>query len=405
MVPFKLADIGEGITEVQILQWFVKEGTAVKQFEKIAEVQSDKATVEITSRYDGVVKKLHYSVNDMATVGEALVDIEIDGHVNVDKSATKSNAPDTSNSASSSSKMNQKQSSLQVMPSVRKLAQERGIDLSTVIGSGKDGRILLEDLPEKGSEKENVSKNTWSPAKHTIKSSLSSTSTLNLKYSPIHLNPIKKAMIKAMEASLSVPHFNYCDEYCFDSLLRARKQFIEGTGMKISVLPFILRAVSRATQDFPAINAHYFPKRQEFMAVHDHNIGIAVDTPLGLTVPVLKGVQSKKLAEIAAELHELTQRARQNLLKLEDFQDATISFSNIGSIGGTYASPLIVPPQVAIGALGRTRAQPTASSSTPSQIATISWAADHRVIDGAMMARFSNRVKELLESPLQLVLE
>ncbi len=397
IIPFKLADIGEGITEVQILQWYVKEGSPVKQFERVAEVQSDKATVEISSRYEGMVKKLHYSVNEMAKVGEPLVDIET-GEAGVVDEVKKSEVSNDQvfNGQVTIEQVSNEQVTIEqarisgdvrVMPSVRKVAKERGINLSQVTGSGKNGRILLEDLQD-----------TCTSAKTTS------------NYSVITLNPVKKAMIKAMEASLSVPHFNYCDEYRFDSLLRARQQFIEGTGLKVSLLPFVLKGVSRALHEFPILNAHYFQERKELRAMHEHNIGIAVDTPQGLTVPVLKGIQSKNVSEIAKELQSLTQRARDNALKQEDFQDATISFSNIGSIGGTYASPLIVPPQVAIGALGRTRPQVT-TSATPGQgfevwqVASVSWAADHRVIDGATMARFSNRVKELLESPLRLILE
>lgn len=420
LIPFKLADIGEGITEVQIIQWHVKEGARIKQFDKIAEVQSDKATVEITSRYDGVVKKLYYSVNDMAKVGEPLVDIDTgDSDIKVESSEGVETEQSEGVKAESSEGMKTEpnenmemkdgapknapnyasiiatDSGLKMLPSVRRLAKEQGIDLRGITGTGRDGRILKEDLI--ASKDSNQLKQTKEYAHST------------LTMSPIILNPVKKAMIKSMQASLSIPHFVYGDEYRMDPLMAARQQFIEATGQKISLLPFIFKAISRALSDFPAINAHYFPDREYYAAVAEHNITMAVDTQQGLSVPVLKSIQGKSVPEIAKMMAELLGRARENKLRKEDFQDATISFSNIGSIGGTYASPVIVPPQVAIGALGRSRPIMVPNSSIASgfevqQMAAVSWAADHRVIDGASMARFSNRVKELLESPLLLMM-
>lgn len=411
LIPFKLADIGEGITEVQILQWYVKEGSPIRQFERIAEVQSDKATVEITSRYDGVIKSIHYSVNEMAKVGEPLVDIETpepEVGLELDKAGPKqvgtvpSKHPDTNKPVTAGKATDSVHAHVISMPSVRRAAKEKGIDLASVKGTGKDGRVLMEDLV--ATEKQ--------PAKGEDSSSsvANKIRTPGLTYSPIQLNPVKRAMIKSMEASLAIPHFTFHDEYRFDSLLRARQQFSEGTGMKVSVLPFVLKAVSMALRDFSGINAHYFPERKELLNVHEHNIGIAVDTPLGLTVPVLKGVQNKGVAQIAADLQDLTQRARNNALRQDDFFDATITFSNIGSIGGSHSSPVVVPPQVAIGALGRTQSRLLPRADLPQgfevcQMAPISWSADHRVVDGAAMARFSARVKELLESPLLLVLQ
>lgn len=377
ILPFKLADIGEGISEVQIIQWHVKEGSKIKQFEKIAEVQSDKATVEITSRYDGIVKKLHYKANEIAKVGEPLIDIETDEKIisNPIEEPSKQIVEETcQKSGEHQPKSSQKTDKLMMMPSVRKFVKDNNIDLSKLdLSNVKDGKISKEE----------------------ILSALANSNNPNAEYI---MNPVQKAMARTMEESLKIPHFGYYDEYRMDNLLKIRNEY----SPKVSIMPFIIKAIATAVKRFPKINAHY--KDGKLFCSSAVNFGIAIDTPQGLVAPVLKNIEKMtEIEEISEKLLDLTDRARNNKLNKEDFEGATLTISNIGTIGGTYASPVIIPPQVCIVAIGKIRSEVffnEAGKIEPYKMAAFSWSADHRAVDGATMARFSNLVKELIEFPL-----
>lgn len=208
----------------------------------------------------------------------------------------------------------------------------------------------------------------------------------------------------------SVPHFGYCDEVSMDQLVHARaalKSAAEARGLKFSFLPFILKATSLALSEFPSLNAHVASDVSEVVHKGSHNIGVAMDTPRGLIVPNIKAVQERSLLDIAAELNRLQTLASAGKLEQADLADGTFTLSNIGAIGGTYASPVLSVPQVAIGALGKISRVPRFVGKTDtvvaSNIMTVSWAADHRVVDGATMARFSNAWKGFLESPVSML--
>jgi 2-oxoisovalerate dehydrogenase E2 component (dihydrolipoyl transacylase) len=377
-IPFRLADIGEGISEVQIIQWHVKEGAPVKQFEKIADVQSDKATVEITSRYDGIVKKLHYAVNDMAKVGEPLLDIETDEKSSTDLSEK---TKETNKSqVGEEKKVNNDENDFFMMPSVRKYIHDNNIDLKKL--KMLPGRVRKED----------------------ILNALNKTEFSNI-FTEYKMNPVQKAMSRTMEESLKIPHFGYSDEYRMDNLVKVRQEYNEKSNLNISMMSFVIKAIEIALKDFPKLNAHYVDGKLIFSSVI--NLGIAIDTPQGLVVPVMKDVARLETIEVIAEqMADLTDRSRRNKLRKDDFEGGTLTVSNIGTIGGTYASPVIVPPQVCIVAIGKMRTNAVFNENgaiEPQKLACFSWSADHRVIDGATMARFSNRVKELIENPSNLL--
>lgn len=373
-IPFKLADIGEGISEVQIIQWHVDEGSKIKQFEKIAEVQSDKATVEITSRYDGIVKKLHYKTNEMAKVGEPLIDIETDEKIKNQSEEPSTQIPEETcpKTTEQYPRSEQKSDKWLMMPSVRKFIKDNDIDLSKLdLSNAKDGKI----------------------SKDEILAALAS-SNVCAEYL---MNPVQKAMARVMEESLKIPHFGYCDEYRMDNLLKIRSEY----SPKVSMLAFIIKAITTSVKKVPTINAHY--KDGKLFCSSAVNLGIAIDTPQGLVAPVLKNIEKvTEIQEISDKLLDLTDRARRNKLLKEDFEGATLTISNIGTIGGTYASPVIIPPQVCIVAIGKIRTQAIFTETgaiEPHKMAAFSWSADHRAVDGATMARFSNLVKESIEHP------
>ncbi|CCI41759.1 unnamed protein product [Albugo candida] len=343
IVPFKLADIGEGIAQVEILQWFVREGQRIQQFESVCQ-----ATVEITSRFDGIVRKIHYQVGESAHVGKALIDIELErGSVTThsdDKECKKSEEeiPGGDKPTRMEKHFGKKRTDFNILetapqilsdrsyigcenkflaaPSVRRLAKEHGVNLSELVATGTRGMITKEDL---------------------------------LKF------------IKSSAASLALKHY-------------------------------------------PMLNARVDECGTKMVLVAAHNISVAMDTTEGLVVPNIKNVQSKGIMEIADELNRLQKLSAEKKLTPSDFKNGTFTLSNIGSIGGTYMIPILLVPQVAIGAIGRIQTLPRFDEKgniIPVRLMNVSWSGDHRVIDGATMCRFSNLWKMYLERPTSMLAE
>ncbi|CAF4713093.1 unnamed protein product [Rotaria sp. Silwood1] len=436
IVQFKLADIGEGIREVEIKEWYAKVGDSVKQFDKICEVQSDKANVTITSRYDGKIVKLYYNVGDTAIVGEPLVDIKLEEGVEVPVGAkTETVAPKEPIDTEASTKT--PSLNLLATPAVRRLAKELQVSLNDVQGTGKDGRILKEDVinyksaPSKdAAPSSSTSLPSPSPPLPPTPVTVKQTPAINIQppsTTPVAdrneaIKGIRKAMAKTMTLANAVPHFTYSDEYDMTQLVKLRKQLKkQNKDIKMSYLPFIIKACSQALHKYPILNAHVDSKCENITYKGSHNIGIAMDTKDGLLVPNIKNVQQLSINQISNELTRLQQLGKAGKLSTDDLTGGTFSLSNIGAIGGTYAVPVLLLPEVAIGALGKIvrRVVPdeeddegSSSSSSDDEYCTcrvrsmmsVSWSADHRVIDGATMARFSNELKYLLENPLQLLI-
>jgi 2-oxoisovalerate dehydrogenase E2 component (dihydrolipoyl transacylase) len=451
VVGFKLADIGEGIAEVEVLEWFVKPGDTVAQFDNLVQVQSDKATVEISSRYDGVVKELKYDVGQLAHVGTVLIDIEVEGEVD---------EPSTPKTATEPAKMKAPEPVLPptpaptpalpptpvhtaptpvvthdadhggrvlTTPSVRRLAKEHGIALSEVSGTGPSGRVLKGDLLGLIKAKSEGGKQERASAEATAQAApaLASATTGTVEPTPLPafvtlredetkaIGGIERLMVKSMNASLSIPHFMYGDEVCMDAVHALKQEMAPvaaAHGIKLSYLPILIKAASLALQRFPVLNSTVSEDETSITYLAQHNISLAMDTPRGLLVPNIKSVQDRSIMEIAAELNRLQAAGAANALGAEDLTGGTFSLSNIGSIGGTHFKPVIMSPQVAIGAVGRIQTLPrfndekaAADGSDMSvsavRLMNVSWAADHRVVDGATMALFANTWKGFLEQP------
>eukprot|EP00934_Nitzschia_sp_Nitz4_P009339 Nitzschia sp. Nitz4//scaffold175_size95217//32564//34132//NITZ4_004720-RA/size95217-processed-gene-0.49-mRNA-1//1//CDS//3329538930//9329//frame0 len=437
-IPFLLADIGEGIAEVELLQWFVQPGDTVQQFDLICEVQSDKATVEITSRYDGKIASLEHAVGDMVPVGKPLLFMDAEGHEHDDPSAGGSaaveeavpetppapteplQAPSTTPSepevVTPPPTMTTPGSNNKVLttPAIRKIAKENSLDLSTITGTGPKGRILKGDvlayLKEKdgapaigGSTVPSSASSVSSSTTTTASSSVTSVDQLQLPLQQdtvLELRGYTRLMVQSMTASLQIPHMVFGDE-------------VDITALRISSLPFLpfcIKATSVALSNYPLLNSTFDSANNQLHLRKDHNIGIAMDTPRGLIVPVLKQVQDKSIEEIVQDLERLKEAARNGAVPSDDLQGATFTLSNIGAIGaGTYMSPIITSPQVAIGALGSIQRLPRFVGDSmevqEAHIVHFSWAGDHRVIDGATMARFHKKFQSMVEDPLQLVRE
>ena len=315
-------------------------------------------------------------------------------------------------------------------PAVRRLASEHGVTITEVMGSGKDGRVLKEDImayieqrkgEETGSIKPAVKQPTQPDAKISkpksdvvhapsppIKPPTFVTSSIEDKTVPIR--GITKAMNKAMSEALTIPHFGYCDEIDIGRLVEVRKRLkssIAEKGIKLSYMPFFVKACSMSLTEYPIINSYFNAQQETITYKADHNIGVAMDTAHGLLVPNIKSVQLLSVLEIAQELTRLQELGWAGKLGESDLKGGTFALSNIGSIGGTYAKPVIFPPQVAIGAIGKVQVLPRFDENDhviKAHIVNFSWSADHRVLDGATVARFSNRMKSYLEEPASMVL-
>ena len=440
--PFLLADIGEGIAEVELIQWFVKEGEQVKAFDRICEVQSDKATVEITSKYDGKVVAVHHEEGAIVNVGSALVDIATEGGSPGGSSSPKSTAPiaaspspiTVSPNSNAAPFHNNSNGNILTTPAVRKIAKENNLNLSNVAGTGPRGRILKEDvlnfLRDGGQARSSISQNA--PTTLPVSAAPASASSAarpeqhfsNGQDEVIPIRGIKRLMVKSMQAAQQIQHLTLCEEVNMNNLVETRAELkveAEKRGIKLSYMPFIIKAASMALEQYPMLNATVSADVTSMTYHANHNIGVAVDTPQGLVVPVIKSVQSKSILEIAQEMAKIQELASTGKLTEKDLQGGTFTLTNIGSIGGTYATPVLVAPQVAIGAFGRMQVLPRYINSSgkeakpsdvakgdaemmPTNIMNISWSADHRVVDGATVARFNNAWKGYIEHPSTMLM-
>ncbi len=471
--PFLLADIGEGIAEVELLRWFVEEGQVISEFDPVCEVQSDKATVEITSRYEGKVQKLAFSsAGSMIKVGEPILWIlEKEGgedeqvqqeaeDIATATEASSSSGQDDHSDLSPTTKVvaisqetkpisepNRGQpmgvkklkkfvgdslpvesNKILTSPAVRKLSRDHGLDLSTITGTGPAGRILKDDVLTALQDSDHPIDARDTSLATSDKALEELNDPLRGDYEVVPLRGYNRIMADTMTASLKIPHMVYSDEINLNRLVKYKleqqqmdhRNYNDENSKKLMFLPLAIKAVSKALEKYPLLNASFDDAKYETTVWKDHNIGIAVDTPRGLIVPVIKQCQEKSLPELAEEIKHLKASVMDGVggLSANDLKGATFTLSNVGAIGGggTYMSPIVTPPQVAIGALGQIRRLPrfvTPSSTDPSpsqtieeaHICAVSWAADHRVVDGATVARFHKSFKEYMEDPIKLLLE
>lgn len=383
---FILPDIGEGIIECELLAWLVAEGEDIVEDQPVAEVMTDKATVQIPAMYSGKVTKLYYKAGEIAKVHAPLFSMQLAELSCESEQLTPQNTthctsvPRTSGKAIAS-------------PAVRRIAREMGIDLSSIQGSGKKGRVLKEDLEP----------------------STTPSITAQPESSATYCEPIKgikAAMLKQMNHSVrTIPHFSVSDECRMDAMLQLKAVLapeFTRRDIKWSLLPFYCKALSLALQKFPILNSRVSADETQIEYISEHNIGIAIATPNGLVVPNIKGVQDKSIFAIATELSTLINQAKDNCLSPEAFIGGTITISNIGPIGGLTATPVINHPEVAIVALGKIHKLPRFNELDEVEaqhIMTVNWSADHRVIDGASMVQFNNAWMRYLMQPVLMLSE
>ncbi|PWY80608.1 biotin-dependent 2-oxo acid dehydrogenases acyltransferase [Aspergillus heteromorphus CBS 117.55] len=421
-----LKDVGEGITEVQIIQWYVEEGAYIEEWKPLCQYQSDKAVDDITSRYEGVVKKLHFQADDTAPTGKELCDIEVEDGKYPDDSPPPEikSEPTPPTPTPEAPKISQpveaprfspapvKQSitstpgkslhATLATPAVRGLLKMHDVNIEDVRGTGKDGRVLKEDVQRFIITRDSVDTVQPQPAKQQTQQD----------ETVVKLTPVQSQMFKTMTRSLNIPHFLYADELNINNLNAIRKKLAADPKdpKKITLLAFAIKAMSLALNEYPLLNAKIDtsdPDKPRLIMRAKHNIGVAMDTPQGLLVPNIKDVASRSVLDVASEISRLNALAKAGKLTPADLSGGTITISNIGNIGGTYVSPVIVSTEVAILGVGKAKTVPIFDDEgqvIKGEHVNFSWSADHRVVDGATMARMGNRIRELLESPELMLL-
>ncbi|MGO2478564.1 MAG: dihydrolipoyllysine-residue acetyltransferase [Pseudoalteromonas sp.] len=419
---FILPDIGEGIVECEIVEWLVTEGDEIQEDQAVCDVMTDKALVQIPAKYTGKVEKLYYQKGDIAAVHSPLFQMSIAGSscapdvnskvVKAQSNATEQGPEKTAivGKSGNEKKINEK---AVASPAVRRKAREHDVDLSEVPGSGKAGRIYKEDIEDflsNGTAATNVqSQGSSLQATNTPATPPEKASSNGKRVEPI--KGIKAAMAKQMVASVStIPHFTFSDEINLTKLIAMRSELKEqykNQGVKLTMMPFFIKALSLAMKQFPVLNSQVNDECTEVTYFDDHNIGMAVDSKIGLLVPNIKSCQHKSIVDVANEVTRLTDGAREGRVSPDDLKAGTISISNIGAIGGTIATPIINKPEVAIVALGKLQHLPRFNDKGEVESAAImqvSWSGDHRVIDGGTIARFNNLWKSYLEDPAKMMM-
>lgn len=447
MYSFKFADIGEGIHEGKVGEILVKEGDTVKDGTNIIVVETDKVTTEIASPVNGTISKILIKVGDNIHVGQELflidtgsgstaapaptapaveekkeeskeqVGASVVGEVKVSNNVLPSfGSQQVEMSSSSNETSTYNNTDVLASPVARLLALEHNVDLSTVKGTGPSGRILKEDilsLMSNGSSSTETVQSTVTqqvvstPVVNTevMTANISQTSIATREDKAIETTPMRKAIAKAMKESWSnVAYTNLAVEIDVTELWDQRNKFkdliLEQEGIKLTLLPFIVKAISKALVKYPTFNSHVDEANGHIIQKGAVNIGIAIDTKDGLIVPNIKNADKLSVLDIAKEITLLAEKARTKKIQMSDLAGGTFSISNYGSLGASFGVPVIKHPEIAIAGIGtlENKAKRVGLHFVERKVMYLTVAADHRWVDGGDIARFVGLVKQYLEN-------
>lgn len=432
---FKLPDIGEGIHEGEIVKWFIAEGDEIKEDDVLAEVQNDKAVVEIPSPVDGIIKTLHVEEGTVTTVGETIVTIDDGSEDSGDSEPAKEPEKAPENEGASTAQKEQRDvgedapeseeeskssnsgERVIAMPSVRKFARDNDIDIHEVNGSGKNGRIVKEDVEAFMNGDQTSSEPAEDKEAETAESQ--STESAPAQKAPEgdfpetreKMSGMRKAIAKAMVNSKQTsPHVTHLDEVEVQALWDHRKKFksiAEEQGVKLTFLPYVVKALVSMLKKYPQFNTSIDNETFEVIQKHYYNIGIAADTERGLVVPVVKHADKKSMFEVSDEINNLAVKARDGKLSGDEMKGGSMTISNLGSAGGQWFTPVINQPEVAIIGIGRIEQKAIVRDGevVAAPVLALSLSYDHRQIDGATAQNALNHVKRLLNNPELLLME
>ncbi|MBG9589375.1 dihydrolipoamide acetyltransferase family protein [Cytobacillus firmus] len=443
---FRLPDIGEGIHEGEIVKWFVKPGDEVQEDDVLCEVQNDKAVVEIPSPVKGKVEEILVEEGTVATVGQVLITFDAPGYEDLkfkgdhEDEAPKEEKTEAQVQATAEAGQDVKKEEapaqeapkegvvisdtdvdpnrrIIAMPSVRKYARDKGVDIRQVAGSGKNGRIQKDDIDaflNGGAQANEAPVQEAAPQAEAKETAPAAAQTIPAGQYPEtreKMSGIRKAIAKAMVNSKhTAPHVTLMDEIDVTKLVAHRKKFKEvaaNKGIKLTFLPYVVKALTSALREFPALNTSIDDAAGEIIHKHYYNIGIAADTEKGLLVPVVKDADRKSTFAISNEINELAGKARDGKLAPDEMKGASCTITNIGSAGGQWFTPVINHPEVAILGIGRIAEKPVVKDGeiVAAPVLALSLSFDHRIIDGATAQNALNHIKRLLNDPELLLME
>ncbi|MFC9600366.1 dihydrolipoamide acetyltransferase family protein [Peribacillus butanolivorans] len=423
MVEFKLPDVGEGMHEGEIIKWLIKEGESVTQDQPIVEVQTDKVNAELTAPATGVVKKILFTEGDIVEVGTTIFTIQEENDISVPETFVIEKDPPVMqpadvkvNSEDITSKPHLEAARVLATPYVRQMAREMKVDIQQVKGSGPAGRIIESDLQQfiENNQFKQVNDNNND---NNILQNAAPIETVQEKVMEkgleerILLKGIRKKIAEHMVKSVStIPHVTHVDELEMDRLKELKDQlktYSDNKDIKLTFLPFFVKAIVIALKEFKTLNASIDEKTNEMVLKNYYHIGIATNTNDGLIVPVIKNADQKTIFQLADEIRQMAIQAREGKLSLEQITGSTFTISNVGPIGGLHATPIINYPEAAILALHKMEPRMVVRDleGVIRLMMNMSLSFDHRLIDGVTAVRFTNRIKELLENPILLVVE
>ena len=419
---FILPDLGEGVHEAELIKWCVAVGDTVNEHQTLAEMETDKALVEVPSPWTGVIESLNASAGDIVLVGSKLVNYKIGNSAQTSEPETDDAPPDTGcvvgavddsmsvpASFQRSDEPTEKTSGQKsaATPAVRRIAREHNVDINNVLGTGRGGRVTASDI--EAHKAPTQTQGTTAPViEQTPTAPLATRVSVPQEgvSERIPFRGIRRKIAEAMMHSINTTaHFQVMDEADVTLIDKKRKAISELIGRKLSMLPFVMTAVTRGLKKHPALNATVDDFVEEILLHSTVHLGCAVDTENGLMVPVIKNADTLSPVQLADETSRLAKACRDRSIAREELSGGTFTISNVGSYGGMYSTPIINYPEVGILGVGRTKEQVLTKDGAfyAGKILPLSLSCDHRVVDGAEAARFLRTVIELLESPDELI--
>jgi pyruvate dehydrogenase E2 component (dihydrolipoamide acetyltransferase) len=422
-IEFKLPELGENIEKGDIVNVLVKEGDEVAANQGLLELETDKAVVELPCPYAGKIVKLHVAKGQSVSVGQTLATIEpADAPAQpaptaAEKQAAPPAAPQALPAATVLKAEPASADLLPAGPAARRLARQMGVDLGQVQGSGPRGRITPEDV-QRSAEAVPAAVPSEAPVRPRPEAAPPRPAELpgtpgEDRWGPVRREPLtqirRTIAARMVQSASTIPHVTNFDDADVTDLERLRQGIppgYVGANIKLSITPFVIRAVALALKAHPALNASLDPEKEQIVYKDYVHIGIAVDTPRGLVVPAIRDVDRMSIPEIARALASVANRARSAQFAVEDLRGGTFTVSNLGAVGGTYSTPIINYPEVALLLFGRSRWLPVVVEGRvePRWMLPLSLSFDHRLIDGAQAGRFLNEVIGYLQAPGRLLL-
>lgn len=429
---FKLPALGEGIFEGEIVKWFVGAGDNINEDDILCEVQNDKSVVEIPSPVTGKINTIVAEEGTVANLGDVIVTIDSDDAHAQSTAPAEENKEEVKTEATATETPTAEEKTVQApaevevdenrrviaMPSVRKFARDKGVNIKAVQGTGKNGRVIKDDIIaylEGGQAPSQTTETTeGAPAQAAdTKAAAQPVAPAGEEFPETRekIPAMRKAIAKAMVNSKhTAPHVTLMDEVEVQALWDHRKKFKEVAaeqGTKLTFLPYVVKALVSALKAYPALNTSLDDATEEVVHKHYYNIGIAADTERGLLVPVVKNADRKSMFAISDEINELAVKARDGKLSPSEMKGASCTISNIGSAGGQWFTPVINHPEVAILGIGRIAQKAIVKDGeiVAAPVLALSLSFDHRQIDGATGQNAMNHIKRLLNNPELLLME